>query len=124
VHSSGVGELKRTRDVFVYLSDPWFTPSLNWLLSRDTKAKIEVRSLGDFRPEYEICCRLVMGQREVPIDASWEEAKKMNDSASRASEALPSFRVEKFVPNATAFAQLLKLVNEGDERIIATASAN
>ena len=52
-------ELDRTGATYIFLSDPWFTPSLNWLLSQDTKAKIEVRSKGELKPADEVCCVMV-----------------------------------------------------------------
>ena len=51
-----VTDLDRTKQTLFYLSDPWFTPSLNWLLSRDTKVKIELRSNGEAKAKYEVCC--------------------------------------------------------------------
>lgn len=145
----GVRDLDRTGETFIYLSDPWFTPSLNWLLSQDTKANIELRSGGAAGPEHEVCCRMIRsapqagsaatpgtsaraerrrrsGRGEILLEATWEEAQKLNDhpvqQRARASTQA-TWVVEKFVPNnGPAFDTLLTLVKEGDERTTAVAA--
>ena len=129
-----VTDLDRTKQTLFYLSDPWFTPSLNWLLSRDTKVKIELRSNGEAKAEYEVCCLMkrppssapdsAPGDRrrkrsrsdEILLVAKWEEVQKLKD--------LPPWEVMKFVPNnAIAFETVLKLIKEGDEKITTTTTA-
>jgi hypothetical protein len=127
----GVRELERTKENFIYLSDPWFQPPLNWLLSEATKRDIELRSGGPATPRSEVCCRVVApplagGQprirpaspREILLVADWEHAKEINDHPESAG-----WTVERFVPNnEAAFGKLLALVKDGDERNAALAA--
>ena len=122
----GVGELERTSESFIYLSDPWFLPPLNWVLSEATKRNIELRSGGPSRPESEVCCKAIAppralaarearlrrsSPRDILMVADWDEAKKLNDLPEAAG-----WKVEQFVPNnEEAFAKLLTLVKDGDE---------
>lgn len=121
----GVGELKKTKESFIFLSDPWLLPPLNWLLSEATKREIELRSFGPAKPGSEVCCRAIApprpeaeerwrrtSPREILLVADWEDAKKINDHPDAAG-----WTVERFVPNnAAAFDALLALVKDGDER--------
>ena len=117
----GASALKKTSETYLYLSDPWFQPSLNWLLTQDSKAKIELRSGGQAGAENEVCCRVIApppkwqtarGPREMLLLARWEDAKKLGDNPE-----LKDWQVEKFVPNnGPAFAKLFALVKDGDER--------
>jgi hypothetical protein len=137
----GVRDLERTGETFFYLSDPWFTPSLNWLLSQDTKANVELRSWGEAKPENEVCCLMKRlppepkpGEpprrwqgREILLVAKWEEAQKLNEQpvqrAAMPTQTAP-WEVTKFVPNnAKAFETVLKLVTEGDEKVVTTTAA-
>jgi hypothetical protein len=134
-------ELDRTGETFFFLSDPWFTPSLNWLLSADTKAKIELRSKGKSTADDAVCC--VMKRvlppaatgapkgrwlgREILLVATWEEAEKLNGHPDLQSDdpSDPLKQVMKFVPdNAEAFATVLRLVAGGDEAVAAPPASN
>ena len=140
-------DLDRTKQTLFYLSDPWFTPSLNWLLSRDTKVKIELRSNGEAKAKYEVCCLMKPLPSAAPdptpgdsrrkrrradetlLVAKWEEVKKLNDHPVQRSgdPTQPTWEVMKFVPNnAGAFETVLKLIKEGDEKVTlpTTAAAN
>jgi hypothetical protein len=124
----GVGELERTSESFIYLSDPWFLPPLNWVLSEATKRNIELRSGGPSQPGSEVCCKAIAppralaarearirrsSPRDILMVAEWDEAKKLNDLPEAAG-----WKVEQFVPNnEEAFSKLLTLVKDGDERI-------
>jgi hypothetical protein len=124
----GASELKKTSETYLYLSDPWFQPTLNWLLTQDLKAKIELRSGGQGGAENEVCCRVIApppkwltvqeaqarqaSPREMLLLARWEDARKLSDNPE-----LKDWQVEKFVPNnGPALARLLALVKDGDER--------
>jgi hypothetical protein len=121
----GVHELDRTAESFIYLSDPWFLPPLNWVLSEATKRSIELRSGGLNTPENEVCCKAIApprapreasirrrSPRDILLVADWEEAKKLNDHPEAAG-----WKVERFVPNnGEALGKLLALVKDGDER--------
>jgi hypothetical protein len=81
--SGSVNEWKTPRDIyetFIYLADPWFAPSLNWLLSQDTKAKIELRSGGEPRSDSAFCCSVDWAIDGVKMDMptlrnmKWEDA--------------------------------------------------
>lgn len=131
----GVRDLKLTRETFFYLSDPWFTPSLSWLLSQDTKAKIELRSKGEAKANDEVCCLMKRPPRETPpgeparkwqrrdilLVTPWEEAQKLNAllMQKRASAPTqPPWEVVKFVPNnADAFERVLSLIADGDDEV-------
>jgi hypothetical protein len=130
-----IRELDRTRDTFFYLSDPWFTPSLNWLLSADTKAKIELRSNGKSTADDELCCIMkrvlpppAPGEpekrwlrREILLVATWVEAQKLNDEPMMRGSGAPDdppWEVTKFIPdNAREFKAVLKLVTDGDTKV-------
>jgi hypothetical protein len=138
----GVNDLKKSGETYFYLSDPWFTPSLNWLLSRDTKAKIELRSWGKReKDDDELCCLMKRLpppdgapseaqrrwlEREILLVAKWDEAKLLNDHPMQRSAEptqLP-WVVSKFVPNnAREFESVLKLIAEGDKRPKAATDA-
>jgi hypothetical protein len=122
----GVRDLERTAESFVYLSDPWFLPPLNWVLSEATKREIDVRSFGPKAGAKEVCCRAIAPprapaenrrrrttSRDILMVAAWDDAKRLN--------ALPEFegwKVEQFVPNnEETFAKLLRLIKEGDDRV-------
>jgi hypothetical protein len=136
----GVSDLKKTGDTYFYLSDPWFTPSLNWLLSHDTKSKIELRSWGKKQADKdELCCVMKRQlppdmkagdaqrkwlEREILLVAKWEEAEKLNDHPMQRSadpNKLP-WVVSKFLPNnAREFEEVLRLITDGDKRAPAPA---
>jgi hypothetical protein len=136
----GLSDLARTSETFFYLSDPWFTPSLNWLLSPDTKAKIDLRSRGESSADDEVCCLLKRVlppdatvsdaarkwlSRETLLVATWEEAKQVNDHPLQRASTQPPWQAMKFVPNnAKAFDSVLKLITEGDEKVTTTAPTN
>jgi hypothetical protein len=124
----GASDLKNTSETFLYLSDPWFLPSLNWLLTQDTKGEIELRSGGEAKAEHEVCCRVLAppprwltaqeahmrqtSPRELLLLARWEDAKRLVEHPE-----FKDWQVEKFVPNnGPAFARLLGLVRNGDIR--------
>jgi hypothetical protein len=126
----GVSDLEKTAESFVYLSDPWFQPSLNWLLSKDTKANIELRSGAETKAESEVCCLVIAppppamtareahtrraSPKEILLLAKWEEAKKLNDHPDIAGKG---WKVVKFVPNnGLTFDKLRTLVKDGDSR--------
>jgi hypothetical protein len=131
----GVRELKQTRETFFYLSDPWFTPSLSWLLSADTKAGIELRSKGEAKAGDEVCCLMKRPprdakpgeparkrqRRDILLVTSWAEAKKLNALLTQRSASAPQqlpWEVVKFVPdNADAFERVLSLIKDGDDEI-------
>ena len=123
---AGLSELKEDeRDLPLSLRS--LVPAVvNWLLTEDTKAKIELRSGGQAGAEKEVCCRVIApppkgrrrkrraarSPREMLLLAGWEDAKKLADNPE-----LKDWQVEKFVPNnGPAFAKLLALVKDGDER--------
>jgi hypothetical protein len=123
----GVRDLERTDESFVYLSDPWFLPPLNWVLSEATKREIEVRSFGPKAGAKEVCCRAIAPpraptenrrrrsntSRDILMVAAWEDAKQFN-----ALPGLEGWKVEQFVPsNQETFDKLLRLIKEGDDRI-------
>ncbi|HEX5957901.1 MAG TPA: hypothetical protein VFY92_04500 [Hyphomicrobiaceae bacterium] len=129
----GVRDLDKTKETFVYLSDPWFTPSLNWLLSSETKTQIDLRSWGTGPAEAEVCCRMrpvfppntdestipKWRRREILLYAKWSEAEKLNTKlAGRSVNASQlAWEVEKFLPNnQDSFNHLLTLVTEGEDR--------
>jgi len=107
------------KETLIYLADPWFTPTLNWLLSKETKAGIEVRSGREVDDASKECCRVVarfLGRRprEFLLDAKPEDAEKLK---GRSSGFLRITEVETFAPNnREAFDSLLKLAKEGGER--------
>lgn len=122
----GVRDLERTDETFVYLSDPWFLPPLNWVLSEDTKRAIELRSFGPKAGAKEVCCLAIApvrpsgenrrrrtGSRDILMVAEWGEAKTLNDLPE-----LAGWKVAQFVPNnEETFNKLLNLIKEGDARI-------
>jgi hypothetical protein len=133
----GVRDLDRTRETFFYLSDPWFTPTLNWLLAQDTKAKIELRTNGEAKAEHEVCCLMKRARlpsdpgeparkrppRETLLVTSWAEARKLNELLTKRTGASeqPAWEVRKFVPNnAEAFETVLSLIKDGDDEVAAT----
>ncbi len=93
VQLRGLGELKRTAESFIYLSDPWFLPPLNWVLSEATKRSIELRSFGPKAGAKVECCRAIAPPlapeeakrrrrtttRDMLLVGDWDEAKKLND---------------------------------------------
>ncbi len=121
----GVSDLKRTDESFVYLSDPWFLPPLNWVLSEATKREIELRSFGSKAGAKEVCCRAIgpplasgerrrrrTGSRDILMVAAWEDAKKLNDLPEAGG-----WKVQQFVPNnEETFDKLLRLIKDGDDR--------
>jgi hypothetical protein len=131
----GVRDLTRTHETFFYLSDPWFTPSLNWLLSLDTKVQIELRSNGEAKAEHEVCCLMKPPSapggpdrkwqpREILLVTAWKEVEKLyalpKDTRASAPTQAP-WEVVKFVPNnADAFKTVLGLIKDGDEKFTAT----
>jgi hypothetical protein len=138
----GVSDLRKTGETYFYLSDPWFTPSLNWLLSQETKAKIELRSWGQKEKDTDELCCLMKRQvppdtpvtdanrrwleREILLVAKWSEAQKLNDHPVQRSASpndLP-WVVSRFLPNnAKEFEGVLKLISEGDKRAPAPTPA-
>jgi hypothetical protein len=138
----GVSDLKKTGETFFYLADPWFTPSLNWLLSKETKAGIELRSWGKKQKDTdEVCCLMKQQvppdaqisererrrlERELLLVATWSEAKKLNDAPTQPSADTTEFpwAVSRFLPNnAREFEGVLKLITEGDQRATAPTPA-
>jgi hypothetical protein len=103
----GVGNLKRSRQHFIYLADEWFGPSLNWLLEERTRLGIEARSSWLQGSGNEECCEVLIPQSSrhalVPL------------TVSRAEELRKYTKVEGFVPNAKVFDKLIELVREGEE---------
>jgi hypothetical protein len=137
----GVRDLDRTRESFFYLSDPWFTPSLNWLLSEETKAKIELRSNGEAKAGQEVCCLMKRQpveaapgeparrrqRRDILLVTTWAEAQKLNALPMYKRSSAPTqppWEVVQFVPNnADDFDKVLRLIKEGDEEVDLTVLA-
>jgi hypothetical protein len=87
---------------FIYLGDRLFQTSLNWLLTEEAKREIESRSGGEHVAKNEVCC--LVGRFEV----TKAELRRLADMGL----SLPG-KVEQFVPNESAFRQLIELVREG-----------
>jgi hypothetical protein len=121
----GVRDLERTDESFVYLSDPWFLPPLNWVLSEATKREIELRSFGPAAGAKPVCCRAIApprstterrrrrtGSRDILMVAEWEDARKLHELPEAAG-----WKLEQFVPNnEETFNKLLRLIKDGDDR--------
>jgi hypothetical protein len=90
----------------IYLLDEWYEGTLNWLLTRETKAAIEKRASW-LLYDNDVCCEVTDPKtkmtRRVPLKPPQEvEAVKK-----------AGYEVKTFIPNAGPFNNILRLVSEG-----------
>jgi hypothetical protein len=116
----GLPESTKISEHFIYLSDAYFQPSLNWVLSNHTRLMIEARSGGGTD---KVCCRVIRPPRETRWKRAsrreiiWEGAEELEEHpAFKNDPRFAGWKLERFVPNEAAFTKLLGLVREGDER--------
>jgi hypothetical protein len=96
-----------TRISNIYLLDEWYDGSLNWLLSQTTKVAVEKRSSWFVGYENEVCCEVRdpvknLPPKRIPLtDPQMQELAKSN------------LKINRFVPNARPFLDIIELVNRG-----------
>lgn len=93
---------------YMYLFDGKFDAPLSWLLSDDTKRRIELRSGGEYDEAKDgLCCYV-----RTPF---WSQARLayLDDKLEKELGAAPRVRLRRFIPNETSYKAIIRLVDEG-----------
>lgn len=98
----------------IFLLDEWYEGTLNWLLTRETKANIEKRASW-LLYDNDVCCEVTdkatKQRRRVPMKPSEVDIVKG-----------AGYEVSTFIPNGKAFTDILNLVQNGAQRRSSTGA--